>query len=91
MSEASSTATAIERLNKLPRTWAFKVAGSPHQRRGVPDIIACRDGRFVAIEMKSPTGTLSRSQEVEISRIRDAGGTAEVARSSKEAIELAIG
>lgn len=32
--------------------WYFKVHGGAFQKTGVPDIIACVKGKFVAIEVK---------------------------------------
>ena len=45
-------------------------------RAGVPDIIACHCGCFVAIECKAGKGTTTALQERELARIRDAGGVA---------------
>jgi hypothetical protein len=45
-------------------------------RAGVPDIIACRHGFFIAIECKAGKGTTTALQERELQRIRDAGGIA---------------
>ena len=45
-------------------------------RAGVPDIIACRHGFFIAIECKAGKGTTTALQERELQRIRDAGGVA---------------
>lgn len=42
---------------------------------GVPDIIACKGGRFIAIECKSSVGKLSKIQEYEREKILKAGGT----------------
>jgi hypothetical protein len=56
-------------------------------KRGVPDIIACVDGRFLAIELKAAGNTLEREQEIECNRIRDAGGVVCVAYSLREVME----
>jgi Holliday junction resolvase len=45
-------------------------------RAGVPDIIACYNGFFVAIECKAGKGTTTALQERELHRIRMAGGLA---------------
>ena len=45
-------------------------------RAGIPDIIACHCGCFVAIECKAGKGTTTALQERELQRIRDAGGIA---------------
>jgi hypothetical protein len=66
--------------------WFFKVAGGPMQQRGVPDIICCVTGSFVALEVKRPgVGRLTDLQALTIERIRDAGGVAEVVTSVEEA------
>ena len=45
-------------------------------RSGVPDIICCAKGKFIAIECKAGKGTTTALQERELQRIRDAGGIA---------------
>jgi hypothetical protein len=47
-------------------------------RSGVPDIICCVAGRFLAIECKAGGGRLTDLQAREIERIRGAGGAAAV-------------
>ena len=66
--------------------WFFKVAGGPMQQRGVPDLICCVNGAFVALEVKRPElGRLTDLQALTIERIREAGGVAEVVTSVEEA------
>lgn len=55
---------------------------------GIPDIIACVDGRFVAFEVKTESGRLSKLQEVTLGRIRDAGGRAYMVRSAAEVARI---
>ena len=43
---------------------------------GLPDIIACIHGRFVAFEVKTPAGKMTKLQEITIQRIKDAKGQA---------------
>jgi Holliday junction resolvase len=45
---------------------------------GVPDIVACAEGRFLAIECKAGGGKLTTLQAHAIERIRMAGGCAVV-------------
>jgi Holliday junction resolvase len=53
---------------------------SPYQagfgRAGIPDIIGCFDGQFIAIECKAGKGTTTALQERELTRIQNAGGYA---------------
>ena len=45
-------------------------------RAGIPDIIGCLDGYFIAIECKAGKGTTTALQERELNRILNAGGYA---------------
>lgn len=47
-------------------------------RAGIPDIIACYNGSFLAIECKAGKGKTTALQELELSKIRNAGGRAYV-------------
>jgi len=60
------------------------VPGGPDVPAGVPDLLVCVDGRFLAIEMKSAIGRTTRVQEYQLQKIRDAGGTAVVCRTWKD-------
>ena len=51
-------------------------------RAGIPDIIACMDGHFIAIECKAGSGKTTALQERELERIQNAGGTTFIARET---------
>lgn len=51
---------------------------------GIPDIIACIGGRFVAFEVKAPGNKLTKLQEITLQRIRDAKGQAFKVTSAAE-------
>lgn len=72
-------------LKTVPDCFFWKEHGGQFGTAGVPDIIACIDGRFVAFEVKAETGKLTVLQAVTIRRIRAAGGIAAVVRSADEA------
>ena len=61
--------------------WVVKIHVGPYQRPGIPDVLACYAGRFLAIEVKQDTGRVSPLQEYEMRMIRRAKGTALVVRS----------
>ena len=71
----------VRDLLHLLGAWEIKYLGG---RRGVPDVLACFRGRFVAIEVKAPKGRLSVAQEAELEAIREAGGIAIVARELED-------
>lgn len=55
--------------------------------KGVSDIIGCKDGRMIAIEIKTPGGKVTSHQQRFIDRVNEAGGVAFVARSIEDVIE----
>lgn len=57
--------------------------------KGGSDIIGIApDGRFLAVEVKTPTGRIRPEQTVFLDVVRKAGGIAGVARSVEEALRL---
>lgn len=61
-------------LEKLPNTWYFKVWSGPYSKSGIPDIIACINGKFVAIEVKAENGHASDLQKRNIRLINQCNG-----------------
>lgn len=53
--------------------WCVRLHGSGWQRRGLPDILACWQGRLIAVEVKTGTGRLSPHQKAELDTLRRAG------------------
>jgi hypothetical protein len=65
-------------LKQLPHSWILKT--QEKTRRGVPDILMCLAGRFIAIELKaSEKATVSPLQAYEIALIDHAGGQSYIA------------
>lgn len=58
---------------------------------GSSDLIGVFKGRFVAIEVKTPTGKPTKEQLNFIEQVRLNGGIAGIARSPEEALELING
>lgn len=56
----------------------FAPAANGFGRAGIPDIICCFGGRFIAIECKAGKGTTTALQDRELAAIRTAGGMAMV-------------
>lgn len=57
--------------------YAFKVPqGQYTSRRGIPDLVFSIHGRFVAVEVKTETGSLTKLQQFEIDKICKAYGRA---------------
>lgn len=67
----------IKGFLKEQGSWFIKYwAGSQFTKNGIPDILSCIDGHFVAIEVKAQNGKPSELQLYTINKIREAGGFA---------------
>lgn len=64
---------------KSEEVYYFFPATHGYGRSGVPDIISCVNGHFLAIECKAGGGKLTALQVREIEHIRRCGGVAVVA------------
>jgi len=71
-------------LKTLDNCFCFKTHGGFYGTAGIPDIIACVNGAFVAFEVKAEKGKTTVLQEVCLKKIREAGGAAVVVRSVQE-------
>jgi Holliday junction resolvase len=58
----------------------FMPPANGYGRQGIPDIICCMAGRFVAIECKAGKGQLTELQKRELDKIMNADGLTFVAR-----------
>jgi Holliday junction resolvase len=70
--------TKVESILKGEGAYYFFPATHGYGRSGVPDIIACVNGRFLAIECKAGGNKPTALQTREIESIRLAGGVAVV-------------
>lgn len=61
-------------LSELPKTWFYKNWSGPYSKSGIPDIIACVNGKFVAIEVKASNGKPSELQKRNIRLIQEGNG-----------------
>jgi len=71
-------------LKTVPGCFCWKEHGGLYGTAGLPDIICCFHGRFVAFEVKTPTGKLTKLQETTLQRIQAARGNAYKVTSVKE-------
>ncbi len=84
MLEKEIVAAILRHLKTLPRCFCWKEHGGMYGTAGIPDIIACIDGRFFAFEVKQPGGRPTRLQQVTLSKIQAAGGAALMVTSVAE-------
>lgn len=71
-------------LKSIDGMYFFKEHGGLYGTAGVPDIICCYKGKFIAFEVKAPDGKTTVLQDATIKRIIGAGGSAYVVRSVEE-------
>lgn len=65
----------VERWLESIGAWYIKYwAGARYTKEGIPDILACINGRFCGIELKGDGGQPSLLQIVNLKKIREAGG-----------------
>jgi len=64
----------LRELKKFPKTWFCKI--QQVSKRGTPDILATIGGVFVAIELKTDAGVLSKLQEFNLAEISKTGAIA---------------
>lgn len=84
MSEKEIVSKILRYLKTVPKCFAWKEHGGIYGTAGIPDIIACIDGKFYAFEVKTPVGKTTKLQEATIRKILACGGTASVVRSVDE-------
>ncbi len=84
MKEADIVKTIMRYLKTLPNCFCWKEHGGMYGTAGVPDIIACIDGKFYSFEVKTEKGQPTELQKATIRKIIKAGGVAVVVRSVDE-------
>lgn len=87
--EAREVKKILTYLRRRGGKWV-KIHGgdNPFQEVGIPDILGCYRGCAVAIEVKTPSGHLSRKQEIFLDQWRNAGGYTLVTTSVNEVGQL---
>ena len=86
MLESKIQSKILKELKKVPECYAYKNITT--NRKGIPDIIVCFKGKFVALEVKNEKGKTTQLQDWNIDQIRQSGGTAEVVRSWADVAEI---
>lgn len=81
----------VVRLLKAAGVYYFFAATHGYGRSGIPDIVACVDGRFLAIECKAGKNKPTALQQRELDLINKAGGVGMIVNEeSLDRVEAAI-
>jgi len=75
-------------LATIPGCFYWKEHGCQYGTAGIPDIIVCHKGKFIALEAKVGRNQPTRLQAATNELIRRAGGVAAVVRSVDEVKEI---
>ena len=80
MSEDKLKRKCVSWLKKEhPDVWFY--CPTDHFYSGIPDFIICNKGKFIAVELKTPTGKTTKIQDWTHERIKKSGGIVYVFRS----------
>ena len=75
MAAEKSFENKVKKYLRNQGCWYIKYwGGSKFTKDGIPDILMCHAGKFMAIELKAPKGKPSLIQIVTLRKIRKAGG-----------------
>lgn len=69
--------------DEIQKAWGFKFHAGTYTQSGIPDLIYCINGRFVAIEVKKEKGKPTELQKRKIKKIIQDGGVAVIIKPSQ--------
>ena len=72
--------TAVRKMLNAFDIYHFMPPANGFGRAGIPDIVGCMDGHFIAIECKAGKGQTTALQDRELNAILNHGGTVYIAR-----------
>lgn len=76
MAQEKRFETKIKKYLKDRGCWYVKYFANAFTPSGIPDLLTCINGHFVAIEVKADNGEPSKLQLLNVKKIREAGGIA---------------
>tara|TARA_R100001369_G_scaffold78526_1_gene108223 strand:+ start:300 stop:641 length:342 start_codon:yes stop_codon:yes gene_type:complete len=87
--EGTVKASAEKVLKKI-KAYYFMPSSGGYGRKGIPDIVVCYKGRFIGIECKfdAASNPPTKLQQLELAKIKQAGGIAIVFDSNTTQKEL---
>ena len=88
MLEKDIVKAILKYLKTVPNCFSWKEHVGMYGTAGIPDIICCYCGRFVAFEVKTETGKLTKLQEATIRKIKEAKGQAFKVTSVEEVKQI---
>ena len=71
-------------LKTIPNIFYWKEHGGQFGTAGIPDLIICYKGRFIALEVKRPGGKPTLLQKITLNKIEKAKGIAKIVTSLEQ-------
>lgn len=84
MKESDIVRAILKYLKTVSNCFCWKEHGGMYGTAGIPDIICCYCGKFVAFEVKTEKGKTTALQDSVINKIQKCGGKAVVVRSVED-------
>jgi Holliday junction resolvase len=81
MKESIIQSKILKYLNSLGECKAVKYPGGYYSKNGTPDILCCYQGHFIAFEVKTEKGKITKLQQIEIEGWKKSGASALTVRS----------
>ena len=74
MAQEKNFENRIKKFLEDEGCWFVKFFANAYTKSGIPDILCCCNGYFVAVEVKAPNGKPSELQKMNIRKICESGG-----------------
>jgi hypothetical protein len=88
ISEKAVINEILRYANKHQNCFLYKYHGGQYSKNGFPDLFGAIDGKFVAVECKSPSGKLTILQKQTLDELKRKGACVGVARNLFDFKEL---
>lgn len=82
MAQEKTFENKIKKFLDENNCWYVKFFANGYTKKGVPDLLCCVNGYFLAIEVKAENGKASDLQKWNIEKIKQAGGRALILKPS---------
>ena len=73
----------IKKFLDEEKCWYVKFFANAYTKKGIPDLLCCVNGYFLAIEVKAENGNATDLQKWNISKIRHCGGLSFILKPSQ--------
>lgn len=83
MAQEKTFENKIKKFLDENNCWYVKFFANGYTKKGVPDLLCCVNGYFLAIEVKAENGKATDLQRWNIEKIKKAGGRALILKPSQ--------